>query len=102
MDSTFSLEPDEFQTLRTETERAWQSLGTIRYGTQSAEEGSLVFRRSLYISRDVRAGEALSADNVRIIRPGYGLPPKNYEVVLGKKVARDTPRGTPVSWDLFG
>jgi N-acetylneuraminate synthase len=102
VDSTFSLEPAEFRQLRTETERAWQALGDIRYGTQAAEEGSRVFRRSLYISRDVKAGEALSAANVRIIRPGFGLPPKHYDTVLGMKVKRDTPRGTPVNWDLFG
>lgn len=102
VDSAFSLEPAEFRQLRTETERAWQALGTIRYGTQAAEEGSLVFRRSLYVSRDVKAGEPLTAENVRIIRPGYGLPPKHYETVLGKRVARDVSRGTPLTWELFG
>ncbi|MGL4496502.1 MAG: pseudaminic acid synthase, partial [Beijerinckiaceae bacterium] len=72
VDSAFSLEPAEFRQLRTDTERAWQSLGDIRYGTQSAEEGSRVFRRSLYISADVKAGEPLTSRNVRIIRPGFG------------------------------
>lgn len=102
VDSSFSLEPEELRILRTETERAWQSLGTIRYGVQSAEEGSRVFRRSLYVSADVKAGEPLTADNVRIIRPGFGLPPKYYDTVLGRRVSRDCSPGTPVSWDLFG
>lgn len=102
VDSAFSLEPEEFRTLRTETERAWQSLGTVRYGTQPAEEGSRVFRRSLYISADVKAGEVLTPDNVRIIRPGFGLPPKYYDTVLGKRVGHDCAPGTPISWELFG
>lgn len=102
VDSAFSLEPAEFRTLREETERAWQSLGEIRYGTQTAEQGSRMFRRSLYLSADVRAGEKLTSDNLRIIRPGFGLPPKFYTTFLGKAVNRDAPRGTPVTWDLFG
>lgn len=101
MDSTFSLEPDEFRQLRTETERAWQSLGQIRYGTQKAEKGSTVFRRSLYISKDIRAGTVLSAENMRIIRPGFGLPPKFYDTLLGMRTNRDVTLGTPVTWDLI-
>jgi N-acetylneuraminate synthase len=101
VDSSFSLEPEEFLQLRVETERAWQSLGGVRYGTQPAEEKSTAFRRSLYISRDVRAGDVLSAENVRIIRPGFGLPPKFYDVVIGKRAARDAPVGTPISWELI-
>lgn len=101
VDSSFSLEPEEFLQLRVETERAWQSLGSVRYGTQPAEEKSVAFRRSLYISRDVKAGDMLSAENVRIIRPGFGLPPKFYDVVIGKRVSRDASIGTPISWEII-
>jgi pseudaminic acid synthase len=101
VDSTFSLEPEEFRTLRSETERAWQSLGGIRYGTQVAEQGSKMFRRSLYLAADVHPGEQLNASNMRIIRPGFGLPPKLYSSLLGKKVSRSAPRGTPITWDLL-
>jgi len=101
VDSTFSLEPDEFRTLRVETERAWQSLGTIRYGPQDAERGSRVFRRSLYIAKDVKTGTELSPENVRIIRPGFGLPPKFYDAVMGRRLSRDAAIGTPLTWDLL-
>lgn len=102
VDSTFSLEPEEFRMLRVETERAWQSLGTIRYGTQAAEQASRAFRRSLYISRDVKAGTELSPENVRIIRPGFGLPPKFYDTLMGRRLNRDATVGTPLSWDMIG
>jgi N-acetylneuraminate synthase len=101
VDSTFSLEPDEFCMLRVETERAWQSLGTIRYGTQDAEQGSRVFRRSLYISEDVSAGTKLSPENVRIVRPGFGLPPKFYDTLMDRRLNRDAKIGTPLSWDML-
>jgi pseudaminic acid synthase len=101
VDSAFSLEPHELAVLVTETERAWLSLGEVRYGPTEAEKKSLVFRRSLYVVRDVKAGEALSAENVRAIRPGLGLPPKHYEDLLGRKVKRDLKRGTPLAWELL-
>ena len=101
VDSTFSMEPEEFRLLRDETERAWQSLGHITYGGTKAEEKSRIFRRSLYIGRDMAEGEALTPDNLRIVRPGFGLPPKFYGEMLGKKVKRSLTAGTPVSWDLL-
>ncbi|MBO6899843.1 MAG: pseudaminic acid synthase [Rhizobiaceae bacterium] len=101
VDSTFSLEPEEFLALRTETERGWQSLGTVTYGTMPAEQGSKVFRRSLYISADIKKGDVLGPENMRIIRPGYGLPPRFYDSFIGRRVARDAKIGTPVSWDLL-
>lgn len=101
VDSTFSLEPDEFRMLRVETERAWQSLGTIRYGTQDAEQGSRVFRRSLYISEHVSAGTKLSPENVRIVRPGFGLLPKFYDTLMGRRLNQDAKIGTPLSWDML-
>jgi len=101
VDSAFSLEPEEFRQLRIETERAWQGLGHTAYGGTQAEEKSRAFRRSLYVSAPVKAGELLSADNVRIVRPGFGLPPKFYELVLGKRASRDLAPGTAVSWDCL-
>ncbi len=101
VDSTFSLEPQEMQALVTETERAWQSLGRVSYGATDAERASLKFRRSLYVSRDMAAGEVFSADNVRAIRPGLGLAPKHLERVLGRTARHALKRGTALSWDLL-
>ncbi|TXH04026.1 MAG: pseudaminic acid synthase [Nevskiaceae bacterium] len=101
VDSAFSLEPQELKALVVETERAWQALGRVRYGATKAEENSKVFRRSIYVAKDIRAGETISPQNVKIIRPGLGLAPKHYERVLGRKVARDLKRGTPLTWDAF-
>lgn len=103
VDSAFSLEPDELRALVVETERAWQALGHVSYGTTSdAEAKSLAFRRSLYVAEDVKAGDVLTAKSVRAIRPGFGLPPKFLDAVLGRKAVRDAPMGTPVTWDLLG
>ena len=101
VDAAFSLEPAELSQLVVETERAWLSLGAVRYGASSAEEKSRQFRRSLYIVKDLKAGDLLTAENVRTIRPGYGLAPKHMEAVLGRRVARDVARGTAVAWDLL-
>lgn len=101
VDSTFSLEPHELEALVTETERGWQALGTIQYGVQEAEKASLKHRRSLYIAQDMQAGDVLTKENVRSIRPGLGLAPEHLELVLGKQVRRDVKRGTPLSWDLI-
>lgn len=101
VDSAFSLEPRELAALVTETERAWSSLGKVSYGSTDAEKNSLVFRRSLYVVRDIKAGETLSSENMRSIRPGLGLPPKYYEDLLGRTVSRDVKRGTPLSWKLL-
>lgn len=103
VDSTFSLEPAELKSLVVETERAWQSLGHVSYGTSSAQEAkSLAFRRSLYVTKDVKKGEPLTAENIRAIRPGFGLAPKWLDLVMGRNAARDIARGTPVSWDILG
>ena len=101
VDSTFSLEPEEMKTLVIETERAWQSLGQISYGPTEKELKSLVFRRSLYIVKDLEAGEELNTENVRAIRPGHGLAPKYLETLLGLRVSKAVKRGTPVSWSLL-
>ncbi|AMO22088.1 pseudaminic acid synthase [Ramlibacter solisilvae] len=101
VDSTFSLEPAEMAALVTETRRAWEALGQVSYGPTAAEQKSLQFRRSLYVVADLPAGTRLSAENVRAIRPGSGLPPKFLGQVIGRAVARAVKRGTPVTWDLF-
>ena len=101
VDSTFSLEPEEMKQLVIETERAWQSLGRVQYGPAVAEKPSMKFRRSLYIAEDMKAGDVLTPKNLRSVRPGMGLQPKYYEQLLGKKVIRDSKKGTPVKWDLL-
>jgi pseudaminic acid synthase len=101
VDSTFSLEPEELNSLVIESERAWQALGAISYGPSEREKPSLQFRRSLYIAKDIQAGELLTPDNLRAIRPGFGLPPKHLTELLGKPVKVDVKKGTPLSWDLL-
>ncbi len=101
VDSAFSLEPSELSSLVSETKRAFQALGDISYGATEAEKSSRSRRRSLYIGENMKAGEVLTAKNLRRIRPGNGLLPKYYEKLLGKKIKFDTPEGTPVSWDLI-
>ena len=101
VDSLFSMEPSEMAQLVQETERAWQAMGQISYGATEAEKKSLVFRRSLYIVKDLKAGDVLTSDNIRAIRPGFGLATKYLDVVLGKSVNKDIKRGTAISWDLL-
>jgi len=101
VDSSFSLEPAEFALLRQETERAWLGIGRVIYGGTEAESASRAFRRSLYVSRDLTAGDVLTSENVRIVRPGFGLPPKFISNVLGRRIRRPAAAGTPVSWDLL-
>jgi pseudaminic acid synthase len=101
VDSSFSMEPNEMAQLVVETERAWQSLGKVSYGATAAEKKSIVFRRSLYVVQDVKAGEVLTKENVRAIRPGLGLPTKYLDVVLGKTVRQDIKRGTGLSWNFL-
>ncbi len=102
VDSAFSLEPEELKMLVVETERAWQSLGDIFYGPTEAEKASLQFRRSLYIAEDVQAGTELNNENLRIVRPGLGLPPKYYDVLLGRRVNQDLKKGTALKWEMVG
>jgi len=102
VDSSFSLEPAEMAQLVVETERAWQALGKVSYGVTEAEKKSLQFRRSLYIVKDLKAGDVLNKENVRAIRPGLGLPTKYLEQVQGKTVKRDVKQGTALAWDLLG
>lgn len=102
VDSTFSMEPDEMEQLVVETERAWQALGQVSYGPTAAEKKSIQFRRSLYVVQALKAGDLLTPENVRAIRPGLGLPTKYLEKVLGMKVKQDIERGTALSWSHLG
>ncbi|MBW2570142.1 MAG: pseudaminic acid synthase [Deltaproteobacteria bacterium] len=101
VDSAFSMEPDEMSALVCETKRAWQALGKINYCLTEKEERSLIFRRSLYIVQDMKKGDILTKENLRAIRPGLGLAPKYYDTLLGKRVGRNTKRGTFVNWKLL-
>jgi N-acetylneuraminate synthase len=102
VDSSFSLEPAELESLVTETRRAWQALGTITYGAASVQEQrNMAYRRSLYITRDLKQGDILDSTCLRAIRPGLGLPPKYYDLLVGRRVAKEVRRGTPVQWDLL-
>jgi N-acetylneuraminate synthase len=101
VDSAFSLEPAELAALVVETGRAATAMGVIAYGPTEAEKKSLIFRRSLYLVRDVEEGEVLTKDNVRVIRPAGGLPPKEVDTVLGMRTRRKAARGTPLTWDLL-
>lgn len=96
VDSAFSLEPQEMSLLVSETLKAWQSLGEVSYGPTESEKNSLVFRRSIYICEDVKAGDVLNKKNLRCIRPGLGLPPKYYETLLGKTLKVSLKKGTPM------
>ncbi len=101
VDSAFSMEPAEMKSLVVESEIAAKALGKIHYGISEKEKASLRFRRTLYIAQDMKAGDAISPENMRAIRPGLGLSPKYFDVFLGKKVKKDLKKGTPVSWDLI-
>lgn len=99
VDSAFSLEPDELKNLVIETERAWQSLGTVQYGIQPTENKSLLFKRSIYAVKDIQPGEKLSYENIRVIRPGDGLHPRYFEQLIGTTARVSLNKGTPLSWD---
>lgn len=100
VDAAFSMEPDEMKELAVESKKAWQALGSIHYGPTEKEKNSLRFRRSLYVAMDMKEGDIFNTENLRAVRPGLGLPAKYYQILLGKKVARDVKRGTPVDWEM--
>ncbi len=100
-DSEFSLEPDELRSLCQESKNAWLALGKAGYERKPAEEANLKFRRSIYVVKDMKAGEYFTENNVRSIRPSHGLPPKYLKDVLGKKAKTDIKRGTPLTQKLI-
>lgn len=99
VDAEFSLEPQEMKQLVKEVNAAYEAIGTVHYGLTSQE--STKFRRSLYIVEDMKAGDVITEKNMRSIRPGLGLPPKYYDILLGKKVKCDVKRGTALTWDMI-
>ncbi|MGV3585806.1 MAG: pseudaminic acid synthase [Adhaeribacter sp.] len=101
VDAAFSLEPHELQLLVTEAERAHLALGKIQYGIQKAEQKSRLFKRSVYVAADIKAGESFTKNNLRVIRPGNGLASKYYEQILGKVAKTDLKAGTPLTWELL-
>lgn len=101
VDSSFSMEPPEMTQLAVETKRAWQALGQVNYGPTKAEEKSLIYRRSLYIIKDIKKGEHFNEHNIRGIRPGYGLATKHITKFIGKCASKDLHRGTAVTWDML-
>jgi len=100
VDSSFSLEPQELKDLCSGTRAAWDALGVADYDLKPSEQGNLLFRRSLYVVRDIAAGEPFDKENVRSIRPGHGLAPKHLPQVLSSSAQDSIKRGTPLSWEL--
>ena len=99
VDAAFSLQPEEFKSLVEETKRAWQAIGGVVYGGSSSEEKSKQYRRSIYVSENINEGDILSEHNLRVVRPAYGLAPKHWNEVLGKRVNRNVSKGTPLDWE---
>lgn len=102
VDSVFSIEPEELKNLCIESERASLALGTVKYGIQKKETKSLLYKRSIFVSKDIKEGDEFTKDNIKIIRPGTGLHTKHYDTVLGKKARKDITTGTPLNFDLVG
>jgi pseudaminic acid synthase len=100
-DDSFSLEPGELRALCDGVKTAWSALGQVNYGLKSSERDNMKFRRSLYFSRDMLAGQRVTSEDVRSVRPGFGLAPKHLGDVLGTVVKVDAPYGTPVSWAIL-
>lgn len=100
-DSAFSLEPHEFKAMVEAIRTAEKALGQVHYGVSDQEAKSRIFRRSLFVVKDIRAGEVFTTEHIRSIRPGHGLPPKFIHEIIGKRAAKDIERGTPLSWDLI-
>lgn len=100
-DDSFSLEPAELAALCRDAKTAWQALGQVDYGRKSSEQGNVKFRRSLYFVKDLKAGSTITASDIRSVRPGFGLAPKAFDEVVGRRLTRDVSYGTPVSWNML-
>ncbi len=101
-DSSFSMNPSEFKQMVMDIRQAERAIGRVTYGVTTQEKSNIVFRRSIFCVKDIKQGEILTEENVRIIRPGYGLKPKFYPEILGQMALRDIVRGTPISFDMIG
>lgn len=101
VDSAFSMEPDEFRLLVDESKKAWQALGAVHYGPLVTEKVAYSHRPSLYFIEDLESGTKIESHHIRSLRPGKGLPPKEFDHVIGKLLNQKVTKGTPVSWDYF-
>jgi N-acetylneuraminate synthase len=99
-DDIFSLEPKELTALCSDSKKTWQALGKVDYGIKPSEQANIKFRRSLYFIKSLSAGDTITEDAVKSIRPGYGMQPKYLEGVIGKRVSVDVVFGTPVTKDI--
>ena len=100
-DDSFSLEPEDLTALCRNSKIAWQALGEVDYGRKASEQGNVKFRRSLYFVKDMKLGDVITEDSVRSVRPGFGLAPKFYDEVVGKKLIKQVSKNTPVLFDCF-
>lgn len=100
-DDSFSLEPQQLHDLCASCKEAWQALGNVNYAFKSSEQANIKYRRSLYVVHDIKKGELFTMDNVRSIRPGFGMPPKYLPEVLGRRAKRDIERGTALKQDFI-
>lgn len=101
-DSSFSMNPEEFRKMVTNIRQAEKALGVVKYGVTKQEETNIVFRRSIFCVKDIKRGEKITEENVRVIRPGYGMAPKFYPEILGQVALQDIERGTPMTFDVIG
>lgn len=100
-DTAFSMEPDEFASMVHDIRCAEQALGRIRYGPTETEAVPARYRRSLFVAKDIRAGESLTEENVRSVRPGHGLHPRHFDEIIGARARRDLEKGTPLQWNAI-
>lgn len=100
-DDSFSLEPKDLVALCQDSKTAWQALGSVNYGRKSSEQGNVKFRRSLYFVKDLKAGDIITEDSIRSVRPGFGLAPKFYDEIIGKTVSVDVQYATPITQDIL-
>jgi N-acetylneuraminate synthase len=100
-DDSFSIEPGELTALCKSVKSAWSALGLVDYGRKSSEKTNVQFRRSLYFVKNLKAGDIISSEDIRSVRPGFGLPPKHYQRIIGRHVLRDVTLGMPVMWGLI-
>lgn len=101
-DDSFSLEPNELTALCRDTKTAWQALGQVDYGLKSSEQGNVKFRRSLYFVKDMESGDIIDETCIRSVRPGYGLAPKYFDSIIGKRVEQSVFFGSAVTWEVVG
>ncbi len=101
IDSSFSMTPDELSRLVVESRRAWEALGSVHFATTEADHASLKYRRSLYINKDLPAGHVLAEEDIKVVRPGYGLDPDMHDLVIGRALSKPVARGTALTWELL-